>query len=130
MTWGFWESMTKENFPSKKTLCVIITLVVLSTAASCSIINPLWGTTKIADLLASPSQYADSVVRVKGKVTNSFMVFGKGYFTVADETGSIAIIPSKTYPKTGEEVTIKGRLKSAFVIGDKSLTVLIENSQQ
>lgn len=38
----------------------------------------------------------------------------------------IAVIPSKTFPKVGEEVQIKGMVKNAFVIGDKSLTVIME----
>lgn len=123
-------SITKEKFCSGKTsrITFILTLILLSITLSCSN-NPLSGTTKITDILASPSQYTDSVVRVKGKVTESFIFFGNGYFMLADDTGAIAVVPAKTYPKVGEEVTIKGQVKNAFVIGDKSLTVIIENSQ-
>ena len=118
--------MTATKFSIKKLFT--ITLVLLSMLLSCTN-NPLSGTTKITDILASPSKYADGLVRVKGKVTESFIVFGQGYFMIADGTGAIAVVPSKTYPKTGEEVTIKGQVKNAFVIGDKSLTVIIENSE-
>lgn len=119
--------MTKAKLSSQKAL-VIFTLLLLSITLSCSN-NPFSGTTNITDILASPSKYSDSVVRVKGKVTESFILFGQGYFMLADGTGVIAVVPSKTYPKTGEEVTIRGQVKNAFVIGDKSLTVIIENSQ-
>ncbi|OGW52824.1 MAG: hypothetical protein A2Y81_04210 [Nitrospirae bacterium RBG_13_43_8] len=119
--------MTKAMFSIEKQLVTFI-LVLLFITLSCTN-NPLLGTTKITDILASPSKYSDSIVRVKGKVTESFIFFGQGYFILADGTGVIAVVPSKTYPKTGEEVTIKGLVKNAFVIGDKSLTVIIENSQ-
>ena len=35
---------------------------------------------------------------------------------IADGTGVIAVVPSKTYPKTGEDVTIKGHVKNALVV--------------
>ena len=52
-----------------------------------------------------------------------------GYFVISDGTESIAVIPSKTFPKVGEEVKIKGTVKNAFVIGDKSLTVIVERGE-
>ncbi len=121
--------MTTAKFSIKKKLFFItLTLVSLSILFSCTT-GPLSGTTKITDILASPSKYSDGLVSVKGKVTESFIVLGQGYFMISDGTGVIAVVPSKTYPKTGEEVTIRGQVKNAFVIGDKSLTVIIENSQ-
>lgn len=66
---------------------------------------------------------------VDGKVTESFIALGMGYFVVDDGTGIIAVIPSKTYPKIGEEIKIKGIVKNAFVIGDKSLTVIMEEGK-
>lgn len=120
--------MTTKFSVKKKHFFLTLTLVSLSIVLSCTS-GPLSGTTKITDILASPSKYADGSVRVKGKVTESFIFLGQGYFMIADGTGAIAVVPSKTYPKTGEDVTIKGQVKNAFVIGDKSLTVIIENSQ-
>jgi ABC-type hemin transport system substrate-binding protein len=88
--------------------------------------NPLFSSTEsISKILESPSKYHDKVVSVKGKVTESIVAFGVGYFVLSDRTSSIVIIPSKTFPKVGEEVYIKGSVKNAFVIGDKSLTVIM-----
>jgi hypothetical protein len=42
---------------------------------------------------------------------------------------SIVVIPLKTFPKVGEEVKIKGTVKNAFVIGDKNLTVIVEEGE-
>jgi len=89
--------------------------------------NPLFSSTEsISKILESPSKFQDKIVTVKGKVTESIIAFGIGYFVVSDGTSSIAIIPSKTFPKVGEEVKIKGTVKNAFVIRDKSLTVILE----
>jgi hypothetical protein len=110
----------------KKRFALAIAFLSFLIIFSCTT-GPLSGTTKVTDILASPSKYADGVVRVSGKVTESFIFFGQGYFMLSDGTGAIAIVPAKTYPKVGEDVTIKGQVKNAFVIGDKSLTVVIEN---
>ncbi|MBI4690363.1 MAG: hypothetical protein HY754_08875 [Nitrospirae bacterium] len=85
---------------------------------------------KISEIISSPSKYNDKTVTVKGKVTESFIVLEKGYFVVSDGTDSITVIPSKTFPKVGEEVKIKGVVKNTFVIGDKSLTVVMEENNK
>ncbi len=69
------------------------------------------------------------MVNVKGKVTESLIALEVGYFVISDGTESIAVIPSKTFPKVGEEVKIKGTVKNAFVVGDKSLTVIVEKEE-
>jgi RecJ-like exonuclease len=89
--------------------------------------NSLFSSTEsISIILESPSKYDNKIVRVRGKVTESLLVFGVGYFVISDESSSIAVIPSRTFPKVGEEVKIRGTVKNAFVIGDKSLTVIME----
>lgn len=41
----------------------------------------------------------------------------------------MAVIPSKTFPTVGDKVKINGMVKNAFVIGDQSLTVILENAE-
>ena len=93
--------------------------------------NPLFSSTQsISKVLESPSKYQDKIVAVKGKVTESIIAFGVGYFVLSDGTSSIAVIPSKTFPKVGEEIKIRGKVKNAFVIGDKSLSVILEEEKK
>jgi uncharacterized protein YdeI (BOF family) len=87
-------------------------------------------TDKISDILSSPSKYRDKTVKVEGKVIESLIAFEIGYFILSDDTGSITVIPSKTFPKKGETVTIKGKVNTAFVIDDKSLTVIVEEGEK
>ena len=39
------------------------------------------------------------------------------------------MIPAKTFPKVGEEVRIRGTVKPAFVVGEKSLVVVVEDEK-
>ena len=113
---------------SRITVVVFLCLFVLS-ASSCN--KPFLSKIEsISKILESPSKFQDKIVTVKGKVTESIIAFGLGYFVLSDGTGSIAIIPSKTFPKVGEEVKIKGTVKNAFVIGDKSLSVILEQEKE
>jgi hypothetical protein len=59
--------------------------------------NPLFSSTEsISKILESPSKYHDKVVSVKGKVTESIVVFGVGYFVLSDRTSSIVVsIPTQ-----------------------------------
>ena len=99
----------------------IIPVLVL---ASCT--NLFLGTVQISDIVASPAKYDDKMVQITGKVTESLIVLKTGYFVISDGKGSIGVIPSKTFPKVGEEVTVEGKVKNAFIIGDQSLTVIVE----
>lgn len=114
--------------PYRHILCLALFLFVISNLAcnSTSFNFPFNRPEKISDILSSPSKYSGKLVNVKGKVTESFIALEIGYFVLSDGTDSIVVIPSKTFPRVGEEVKIKGKVKNAFVIGDKSLTVIVE----
>jgi hypothetical protein len=116
----------------KHALCLYLSLFLVSitSCGNTSFNFPFNKTEKISDILSSPSRYTDKFVSVKGKVTESFIALEVGYFVISDGTDSIVIIPSKTFPKVGEEVKIKGKVKNAFVIGDKSLTVIVEEEKK
>lgn len=113
-------------------LCLYFPLsFILSISCTNTSLNfPFNKTEKISDILSSPSKYSGKLVNVKGKVTESFIALEVGYFVISDGTDSIVIIPSRTFPKVGEEVKIKGIVKNAFVIGDKSLTVVVEEGKK
>ena len=116
-------------FGESYNLFLSISVITSISCSSTSSNFPFNKTEKISDILSSPSKYSDKLVNVKGKVTDSFIALEMGYFVLSDGTGSIVVIPSKTFPKVGEEVKIKGTVKNAFVIGDKSLTVIVEERE-
>lgn len=81
--------------------------IILILSVSCDS-TPFNKTEKISDILASPSKYSGKEINVKGKVTESLIALETGYFVISDGTALIVVIPSKTFPKVGEEVKIKG----------------------
>lgn len=91
--------------------------------------SPFNQTTKIRDIISAPGKYSEKQVAVKGKVAESIIAFGIGYFALDDGSGNIAVIPAKTFPKVGEEVRIRGIVKPAFVVGEKSLVVVMESGK-
>ena len=107
-----------------------LSLIVLFLLSFVSCKSLFGGTEKIADITKPPSKYDGKIVNVKGKVAESFLVFGAGYFVISDETGSITVVPSKTFPKVNEEVEIQGTVKNAFVVGDMSLVVILEGGEE
>lgn len=99
-------------------------LIPVLVLASCT--NLFLETVQISDIVAAPAKYDDKMVQVTGKVTEFLIVLKTGYFVISDGKGSIAVIPAKTFPKVGEEVTVAGTVRNAFIIGYQSLTVIIE----
>lgn len=114
--------------PKKWGVEIPVLIIILTLFTSCNN-NPFQRTDTIKGILESPGKFHGKTVTLKGKVTESFIALEVGYFMISDGTDSIVIIPSKTFPKVGEEVKIKGTVKNAFVIGDKSLTVIVEEGE-
>jgi hypothetical protein len=84
--------------------------------------------TPIGKILENPRDYADKTVTISGEVTQVFSLLIIKYFTVKDNTGEIVVITEKTLPKPGSKMKVKGTVKEAFSLGDKSVVVIIEKS--
>jgi hypothetical protein len=98
-------------------------LLILVLFAGCSSLF----STPIGKILENPRDYADKTVTVSGEVTGAFGLLIIKYFTLKDSTGEIAVITDKPLPRTGTKLTVKGAVKEAFSLGDKSLVVIVEN---
>jgi len=111
--------MFNRNIARKISLFLLI--LVLLTGCSSLFSTP------ISKILENPRDYADKTVTVSGEVTGAFGILIIKYFTLKDSTGEIAVITDKPLPKTGTTLTVKGTVKEAFSLGDKSLVVIVEN---
>jgi hypothetical protein len=98
-------------------------LLLLILFAGCSSLF----STPIGKILENPRDYADKTVTISGEVTGAFGILIIKYFTLKDSTGEIAVITDKPLPKTGTKLTVKGTVKEAFSLGDRSLVVIVEN---
>ncbi len=82
--------------------------------------------TKIGEILNHPRQFDGKVVTVKGEVTGSVNVLLLRTYTVQDQTGEMIVVTDRAVPRRGEQLRVRGRVREAFVVGDRALTVLIE----
>lgn len=75
-----------------------------------------------------PIRYKDREVIIKGVVIETIAIpfVNKGIYKVDDNTGSIWVL-SKNVPFRGEKVIVKGKVKNAFTINNRTLgTVIVE----
>jgi aspartyl/asparaginyl-tRNA synthetase len=86
--------------------------------------------TPIAKILEDPRKYADQSVSVSGEVTEVFSFMVIKYFVVRDKTGQIAVVTDKTLPRKGAQITVHGKVKEAFSLGDQQLLVLVEDGDK
>ena len=86
-------------------------------------------TVSICKLRESPKQYAKKPeVTIKGEVTSSYSLFGKNLYelTQKNEDCSIRVVSSGASPKEGNILTVTGKLKEAFKIGNTRMLVVLE----
>lgn len=101
-------------------LCMVVVL-----CCSCDRLFP----TRIGDIAKDPRAFADKDVTVSGEVGEAISLYFVKYFSLNDGTGEIIVVSSKPLPRKGEKLRIKGRIREAFSLGDKTLLVIVENEE-
>ena len=89
-----------------------------------------FGFTPVKDIAAAPGQFEGKEVKVKGKALSPVQLLGLRTFMLKDETGEITVSTSGALPAEGAEVAVKGTVKSAIIIGGKSVGTRIEETQR
>ena len=87
----------------------------------------------ISEIKDRPQEYRDRQISVKGKVveTLEIPIIHKGMYQMDDGTGKIWIVPQDRVPFRGEEVTVKGRIKTGFSIRSRTFgTVIVEEDEE
>lgn len=93
-----------------KTACITGTLLSVLFLAGC-------GARTVNQILADPSRYSDKNVTIKGQVTESYSVLGRGAYQVDDGTGRIWVVSDKGVPRQGARVSVKGKVRDGFNLG-------------
>ena len=70
----------------------------------------------VNDVMADPGRYRDREVSVKGEVTESVGVLGRGFFKLQDGTGSLWVYTTRGLPRKGARVSSKGRVRDLATI--------------
>jgi hypothetical protein len=115
------KSMAKRMIFQRTALLLIFLTILLVGCGSLF-------STPIGKILENPRDYEDKTVTISGEVTEVFSLLIIKYFTVKDDTGEIVVITEKPLPKPGTKMKVKGTVREAFSLGDKSVVVIIEKS--
>jgi outer membrane lipoprotein-sorting protein len=97
-----------------------------------SVFSGCIGQEKISTILQNPEKYEGKIVTIKGKVTEimSIPLISQGFYKVEDNTGTIWVVTKSGTPSKGKEVTITGKVETAFKINEQSFgTIILEGER-
>ena len=94
---------------SRACLAVMLSagLVVVLMACAAKTVN---------DVMADPGRYRDREVSVKGEVTESVGVLGRGFFKLQDGNGSLWVYTTRGLPRKGARVSSKGTVRDLATV--------------
>ncbi len=87
-----------------------------------------FGYTPVKDISATPANFEGKEVKLKGRVTGIVrlpMLDVKAY-TLKDDTGEISVATMGTLPAVNDEVSLRGTVKSAVIIGGQVMGLRVE----
>jgi hypothetical protein len=109
---------------ARSRLPALVLLSAFGLAAACRPAGP----TPIRSILDDPRRYDGKIVTISGDVRDATNLVVLKWYRVEDKTGSIVVVASGAVPMRGASVRVTGTVRQAFVIGDQSLTVIMEGS--
>jgi hypothetical protein len=86
--------------------------------------------TPIKKILDNPRDYSGKAVTIAGEVTEAVGLVFVQYFVLKDNTGEITVVTTKPLPRKGSRITVKGKVRQAFSIGDDQLIVVVEHDDR
>lgn len=112
--------------PGRYVRLVLLLLVIGIAAAGCTAMFA----TPIKKILDNPRDYSGKNVTIRGEVTEVAGLVFVQYFVVRDNTGEITVITKRPLPRKGSEITVKGKVREAFSIGDRQFIVIVEKNDE
>ena len=98
---------------------VAFALVLL---VSCGLLS-----TSVRVIRENPRTFDGKTVTVSGQVKSPTSLLVLKYFTLVDSTGEITVVTGRTLPRAGERLRVRGVVREAFSIGDRSTVVIMES---
>lgn len=90
-----------------------------------------FGFTPIKEILEKPAQFEGQEVKVKGRVTKVAKILALSGYNLRDATGEITVINyDGKLPAENADVAIKGKVKSAVIMGGNAIGLRVEETQR
>jgi len=102
----------------------VVAAPALLLVLSCGLLS-----TSTRDIRENPRTFDGRTVTVSGQVKGPTSLVVVKYFTLVDSTGEITVVTERSLPKTGERIRVRGVVREAFSIGDRSTVVILESDE-
>jgi hypothetical protein len=112
--------------PGMRRFAILIAIAATTALSGCD----YFGFTSIKEITATPAHFEGTKVKIKGKVMDPVQVFSMKTYTLRDETGEITVSASGPLPASGADVALEGTVKSAVIIGGKSIGLHVEETRR
>ena len=89
-----------------------------------------FGFTPVKDIVATPGQFDGKEVKIKGKAADPVQVLTLKTFSVKQDGAEITVSTDGALPAAGADVAVKGVVKSAVIVGGKSLGLHVKEAQR
>jgi type 1 fimbria pilin len=86
--------------------------------------------TSINQVLADPGKYRNDTITVRGTVTDSASVLGKGAYRIADGDQGLWVITNGGAPRKGARVNVTGRVQEGYDVGGLGRVINLPSSLQ
>ena len=86
----------------------------------------------ISDIKDKPQKYSGKQVLIRGEVTETLSIpfVQEGIYQINDGTGKIWVISQAHVPSRGEDVTVKGEVKTGFTVADRTFGTVIAEEKK
>jgi hypothetical protein len=95
--------------PTSRTWQPVAVLALIALLAGCA--------QSINSVLADPGRYRNREVRVRGHVSDSVSVVGRGLYRIEDRGQSLWVFSDHGVPRNGANVSVKGTIREGFNLG-------------
>ncbi len=117
----------------KKISLIVLALCLITILISCVNYPTTPLLVKVANVNESPASYDNRFIAVKGVVTanGTQPSLQLGWYDLADDTGTIAILTTPNVPKVGEEFWVSGTVLNAEkLVGSRTVSIFIQEKER